>query len=88
MKVWASTMRKISREPLELEAPENIDFFWVDSVQGNRSEQGCAGAIRMPFIRGSEPGHQTGCSVGRRVPSPGTRTDKPVSERTKVEDLF
>jgi len=59
--VWASTMQKVSKEPLELEPPENIDFVWIDRATGLRSDENCPSAIRYPFIAGSAPTEFSSC---------------------------
>lgn len=55
LKIWAATMRKVSREPLELEQPDDVEWVWIDRATGGRSEQSCPTAVRLPFITGSAP---------------------------------
>ncbi|WP_133716821.1 penicillin-binding protein 1B [Methylocaldum gracile] len=59
--VWASTMQKVSKESLELEPPENVDFVWIDRANGLRSDESCPSAIRYPFIAGSAPTDVSPC---------------------------
>ena len=61
LKVWSATMNAVSREPLELDPPEEIEMIWVDGVRGGRAAEGCPGAIEMPFIRGHGPDRSSGC---------------------------
>ncbi len=78
LKIWASAMKAISREPLELEKPDNVELVWVDSDRGGRSEPNCPTAIQLPFIEGTAPDRVTGCG--------GKPT--PVRPRETNDDLF
>lgn len=64
LKLWAATMAKISREPLELDLPEDVRMLWVDSLHGSRSGKGCPGAIQLPFLKGTGPSSNSGCGGG------------------------
>jgi len=55
LKVWASTMKKVSHESLELEKPDDVSLIWVD---GAHSGQGC---IELPFVQGTGPASASGC---------------------------
>jgi penicillin-binding protein 1B len=70
--VWASTMQKVSKQSLELEPPENIDFVWIDRATGLRSDEHCPSAIRYPFIAGSAPTEFSPCG---RPSSPAEGAD-------------
>ncbi len=61
LKVWASAMRRLSREPLELEQPENVEWVWVDRASGGRSDESCPTAAPLPFIVGSAPSQASSC---------------------------
>jgi len=62
LQVWASTMRKVSKEPLELEPPDNVEMVWIDTHNGLRASEACATANPYPFIAGSAPTEFSGCS--------------------------
>jgi penicillin-binding protein 1B len=64
LQVWASTMRKLSREPLELEPPENIEWVWVDRNNGLRASEACDSAARYPFVAGYGPAEYSPCAGG------------------------
>jgi len=83
LRVWAATMKTISREPLELEEPDNVELIWVDAQRGGRSDSGCASAIRLPFVVGTGPDRTSGC--GGKGDSAKSARDR--REKT-VEDLF
>lgn len=78
LKIWASAMKAISREPLELEKPEHVELVWVDAHRGGRSEPNCPAAIQLPFIEGTAPERVTGCG-GKPAP---------VRARDANDDLF
>jgi penicillin-binding protein 1B len=61
LRLWAATMGGISREPLELDLPDDVRMIWVDATRGARSGKGCGGAIQMPFVKGTQPSQSTGC---------------------------
>ncbi|CAL1240702.1 penicillin-binding protein 1B [Candidatus Methylocalor cossyra] len=63
LKIWAATMRKVSREPLELEQPDDVEWVWIDRATGGRSEQSCPTAVRLPFITGSAPVQVSSCGA-------------------------
>lgn len=70
LRVWASTMRKVGREPLELEQPDNVEWVWIDQATGDRSDENCPTAERFPFIAGSAPDRTSSCgSQESPVPS-------------------
>lgn len=71
MTVWAETMRALDPEPLVVPIPENVERAWIDPETGLRADSGCAGAVELPFIKGSAPETDAPCvtSVGTRVRS-------------------
>jgi penicillin-binding protein 1B len=83
LRIWAATMNRISREPLELEKPDNVELIWVDPKRGDRTDIGCASALQLPFVTGTGPEQTSGCG-GKGD------TGKSAQERQEkaVEDLF
>ena len=63
LQVWGAAMRKISREPLELDPPENVASIWIDRVNGLRASEACPSAERYPFIKGTEPKTFSACTA-------------------------
>ena len=68
LKLWAGTMAAISREPLEIDLPDNVRMLWVDPVRGARSGKGCPGAIELPFVKGTRPELSSGCGGESETP--------------------
>lgn len=64
LQIWAQTLRKISREPLELSAPDDIETAWIDRNNGLRASEGCPSAAPYPFITGTAPKDFSPCGGG------------------------
>jgi len=74
LQIWASTMRKISREPLILEPPENIEMVWIDRENGLRASEGCETAAEFPIVKGSAPNDYSSCGAGAAPEESGENT--------------
>lgn len=59
--IWAATMGKVSREPLQLDVPDNVESVWIDRSNGLRASEACASATLLPFIAGSAPALYSAC---------------------------
>ncbi len=66
LQVWGELMQGAFPQPLTLNAPEGIEFAWVDAETGLRSAAGCAASVQWPFIRGSAPTQDSSCAGGLR----------------------
>ncbi len=62
LQVWGAAMRKISRERLKLDPPEDVQSVWIDRANGLRASEACASASRYPFIEGSAPKQFSACT--------------------------
>jgi penicillin-binding protein 1B len=62
MQVWGDLFSRIPTRSLEPQPPEAVEWLWVDGVTGLRSEEGCPGAVPLPFIRGSAPVDMAPCA--------------------------
>jgi penicillin-binding protein 1B len=60
--VWGELMRKLDPEPLAPPLPENVELVWIDPPSGLRADRDCAGAIELPFVRGSAPEESAPCA--------------------------
>ncbi|MBI3546577.1 MAG: penicillin-binding protein 1B [Gammaproteobacteria bacterium] len=69
MTVWGSIMAQLDAEPLQPPVPENIEFVWVDPEKNLRADETCAGAVKLPFIRGSAPTETAPCAKTSPVKS-------------------
>ncbi|WP_460240719.1 penicillin-binding protein 1B [Aurantivibrio infirmus] len=61
MRVWANLFSSVSSRPIYPLKPTNINYFWVDPIDGGLSDEGCEGAHYIPFVRGSEPRFKSKC---------------------------
>ncbi len=66
--VWGELMRKLDPEPLAPPLPEDVERVWIDPASGLRADRDCAGAMELPFVRGSAPDQSAACAH-----SPGTK---------------
>ncbi|BAV33819.1 penicillin-binding protein 1B [Sulfuricaulis limicola] len=67
MTVWGEMMARLDPDPLIPPVPENIESAWIDPATGLRADASCAGAIELPFIRGSAPTETAPCGAGSPV---------------------
>lgn len=67
MQVWGELFSHIPSRSLEPQPPEGVEWVWIDAASGLRSEQGCPGALPLPFIEGSAPEDLAPCA---RTPVP------------------
>jgi penicillin-binding protein 1B len=74
LRLWADLMTQIPLEDLQLDLPEGMESHWIDSVSGGISEQGCQGAVELPFLSGTQPVQRAEC--------------KSTSLFQKLKDLF
>ncbi|QSA97444.1 penicillin-binding protein 1B [Methylococcus sp. EFPC2] len=69
LQIWAQTLRKISREPLDLIPPDDIETVWIDRDNGLRASESCPSASPYPFIHGSAPKSYSPCAGGQPPPA-------------------
>lgn len=62
LKIWAQFMAGASKQPLAYRMPDGIQTQWIDDRNGYLTGEGCASAIKLPFITGSEPRKRTDCA--------------------------
>ena len=62
MQVWGELFSRMPSRSLEPQPPEAVDWLWVDAATGLLSEEGCPGAVPLPFIRGSAPTEMAPCA--------------------------
>lgn len=61
MRLWARLFNELPVEPVETRMPDGAYWGWVDSSTNALSAEQCGGAIRMPFVAGSEPTRKSPC---------------------------
>ncbi len=64
LKVWGKMMKQLDVGTLEQNQPENIKWFWIDSMNQLKLTGRCKNAEYLPFISGSEPKKTQSCTSG------------------------
>ena len=60
--VWGEMMAALDPEPLALPRPETIEMAWIDPQTGLLADRACAGAVELPFAKGSAPTEHAPCA--------------------------
>ncbi len=63
MRIWGELFRQLPIEPVDLRVPDGAQYLWVDGASGRLSAEGCAGAVQIPYVDGSEPRDMTACGA-------------------------
>ncbi|WP_445370932.1 penicillin-binding protein 1B [Methylomonas sp. HW2-6] len=63
LQIWAETMRQVSKKPVSLVPPDNIQMTWIDPESGLLSSESCPGAKLLPFVEGSAPTQFAECGA-------------------------
>jgi len=64
LRVWGDIIGRLDPEPLQLAQPPNVEWVWIEPASGLRGDEGCDGAVRLPFITGSAPARYAPCAGG------------------------
>ncbi|MCU7939004.1 MAG: penicillin-binding protein 1B [gamma proteobacterium symbiont of Bathyaustriella thionipta] len=62
LKVWGKMMKQLDVGILEQNQPENIKWFWIDSMNQLKLTGRCQYAEFLPFVQGTEPESTQACS--------------------------
>jgi len=65
LKVWGKMMKQLDVGVLEQNQPENIKWFWVDSMNQLIFTERCINAEYLPFIKSSEPKNSQSCTSNK-----------------------
>jgi penicillin-binding protein 1B len=84
--IWAAAMKGVSRVPVQLSVPDNVENVWVDPIAMLRSASGCPGAEEYPFIVGSAPDLATDCAIAKEEEAPPSRNVTPLSRERREQD--
>ena len=63
-------MRQISKKPVNLIPPDNVEMKWVDAQSGLLTSENCPGAQLLPFVEGSAPSEFAECGIELTEPEP------------------
>lgn len=59
--VWGRLMASLAVQPLQLSAPDNVEYAWVNPLTGDLSAENCTGAMAFPFVTGNAPTNADPC---------------------------
>lgn len=65
LKVWGKMMKQLDVGVLDQNQPDNIKWFWIDSMNQLIFTERCNNAEYLPFIKGSEPKNSQPCTSNR-----------------------
>jgi penicillin-binding protein 1B len=63
LQIWAELMRQVSKKPVILVPPDNVEMKWIESGSGLLSGEKCAGAQLYPYIANSGPTQLSECGA-------------------------
>jgi penicillin-binding protein 1B len=72
LRIWTDFMARLPQQPLPAEAPEGVEWGWLEPGGQARSAEGCAGAAYLPVLAGNLPSTSTLCGKAGDVVE-GTR---------------
>ena len=62
LRLWAKLMADIEKQPIDFIRPEQIEYHWINRLEGSRSASDCENAILIPFVKGTVPRKRDTCS--------------------------
>lgn len=63
MTVWGSMLAQLDPRPLVLQPVDGLEYVAVDPTSGAGTGEGCASALKLPFIAGSLPPVEIQCGT-------------------------
>ena len=63
LQIWADLMRQVSKKPVALVPPDNVEMKWIDA-NGQATNENCPGAHLYPFVENSGPSQFAECGGG------------------------
>ncbi len=67
LKVWGKMMKQLDVGVLEQNQPNNVKWFWIDSMNQLKLTGRCRNAEFLPFIKGSEPEKTKSCDSSQYI---------------------
>jgi penicillin-binding protein 1B len=73
LQVWIDMMKSLGPRSLTSQTPSGVAWAWTDPQRGLITEAACPGAVRFPYMRGSQPRrvHCGGLRAGAAPAQPG-----------------
>lgn len=88
MRVWGDTMKRITTASLDLQAPENIDFYLANIEVGKLFSDQCQQGELVPFIRGGLLPSVISCQSAKRSPKNNSQKDGKLDGLQRFLRLF
>ena len=73
MPIWARMMAQLHPLPVPQTEPPGIHYLATHHSLGAQVSRHCDNAVELPFIQGSEPQVEVGCSGNYTAPSKGKK---------------
>lgn len=64
LRIWIELFKRLPARSLQ-RRDEGLEYAWIDSASGQRSDAACSGARELPFIAGYLPQERKGCPMDR-----------------------
>ena len=64
LRLWSDIMQHVNTDDLSLSLPDGVSEHWIDLKSGGLSAKSCQGAVKLPFITGTEPTEKASCTTG------------------------
>lgn len=65
LRIWGRLMRDLHARGLDNTPPASVEEAQIDPQSGLRADEGCAGAITVPFLVGTVPASYASCANAR-----------------------
>lgn len=98
LKVWADLFRVMPTKPLQVASSSRLAWVDIDQATGLRFNAGCGKAVRMPFIKGSQPQKTSYCApaepvapaapAGAPAAAPAAPAPRPAAPSNWIDNLM
>jgi len=61
LRIWTDIMRSLPLDDLNLDLPETMKKYWIDSETGRITKKHCQGAVELAFLTGTQPTQRAEC---------------------------
>jgi penicillin-binding protein 1B len=70
LRIWGRLMRDLRARGLDVQAPGDVDEVAIDPGTNLRADEGCGGAVMVPYLRGSAPETFAPCANAAKSETP------------------
>lgn len=65
LRIWGRLMRDVGARGIDLTPPASVEEALIDPQSGLKADEGCAGALTVPFLVGAVPSEYAPCANAR-----------------------